>query len=229
MKNHIITLFLSLLILPGLCKEPSYEITGTYTRSIKKDKLEKAELIRDIIDGYATNWITDYVSAEILATSNGRLIIVKGKDETLSAEQRSLLNSADLFSHIVVNVKYRNENAATGKIDLREMNVTMMVVPEIEAEFIGGAEKMKQYLKENAIAKIDDLTAEYILQGIIAFTVAEDGTLINTKLIKSTGDPKTDSLLMSTIIKMPKWKPAMNSNGVKVKQDFEFRVGNQGC
>ena len=228
MKN-ILTLILLLQFLPGFSKEPLFEITGKYTRSVKIEKLSEAKLIRDIIDGYASNWITDYVSAEIIAVNNGKLVSIQGKDETLNTEQKNLLKSADLFSHIVINVKYKYENAATGKVDTREMSVTMTVVPEFEAEFIGGSDKMKQYLKANAIDKIDDLTAEYILDAVISFTVKEDGSIINAKLTKSTGDDKTDSLLLTTIIKMPKWKPAVDSKGVRMKQDFEFKVGNKGC
>ena len=34
---------------------------------------------------------------------------------------------------------------------------------------------------------------------------------------------------METINKMPKWKPAENANGLKMKQEFEFSVGIPGC
>jgi len=229
MKNIIITLLLLLQILPAFTRDLSFEIAGKYKRSVKKGTLEDSKLIRDIIPGYATNWIKEYVSVEMLAINNGTTKKVYGKDEKLTAEQKNLLNSADLFSHIVINVKYMDENAATGKIDLREMNVTLTIVPDFEAEFTGGKEKMKKYLKENAIDRIDDLTSEYILDCIISFTVNEAGEIINVQLMKSTEDPKTDSLLLDAINKMPKWKPALNSKGVKVKQDFEFKVGNGGC
>ena len=152
-----------------------------------------------------------------------------GKTEELNMQQKNLLNSVDLFSHIVINVKYRDENAATAKMDIREMHVSLTVIPESEAEFVGGTEKMKKYLKESAINKIDELTEKYMLNAIITFTVNEDGTIANAKISKSTGDPKTDDMLLAAINKMPKWKPAMNSNGAKVKQEFEFRVGNEGC
>jgi hypothetical protein len=36
-------------------------------------------------------------------------------------------------------------------------------------------------------------------------------------------------MLLDLIKNMPKWKPAINTNGVKVKQDFVFSVGAGGC
>jgi len=48
------------------------------------------------------------------------------------------------------------------------------------------------------------------------------------QLSKTSGDQKTDKLLLKAINKMPKWKPAENSDGIKVKQEFEFSVGNCG-
>ncbi len=227
--KYIITLLLLLKMLPGLSKDPSFRISGKYDRAVKKEILVDAKLIRDIIPGYATNWISEYISVELIVNNKGKLQKAEGKDEKLNINQKYLLNSADLFSHIVINVKYRNQNPATGKVDIREMHVSMTIVPEFEAEFDGGAEKMKKYLMENAIDKIDDLTVEYMLNGIVTFTIDEEGSIINSKLTKSTGDPKTDSLLLAVINKMPKWKPARDSNGVRVKQEFEFRVGNEGC
>ena len=229
MKSLNLTLFLLLLMLPGFSKEPNYYVKGTYDRAVKKEVMTEAKLIRDLVPGYAKNWITDIISVELLVTNNGKVMKADGKTEELNMQQKNLFNSVDLFSHIVINVKYRDENAATAKMDIREMHVSLTVIPESEAEFVGGTEKMKKYLKESAINKIDELTEKYMLNAIITFTVNEDGTIANAKISKSTGDPKTDDMLLAAINKMPKWKPAMNSNGVKVKQEFEFRVGNEGC
>ena len=229
MKSLNLTLFLLLLMLPGFSKEPMYYVKGTYDRAVKKEVIADAKMISDLVPGYAKNWITDIISVELLVTNNGKVMKAEGKSETLNMQQKNLLNSVDLFSHIVINVKYRDENAATAKMDIRDMHVSLTVVPETEAEFVGGAEKMKKYLKENAVSKIDELTAEYMLNGIITFTVNEEGAISNVKITKSTGDPKIDDMLVAAINKMPKWKPAMNKNGVKVKQEFEFRVGNEGC
>ena len=61
------------------------------------------------------------------------------------------------------------------------------------------------------------------------FTVNEEGDVVDAKISKTSGDLLTDKLIVEGISKMPKWKPAKNSKGEKVKQDFIFNVGNGGC
>jgi TonB family protein len=88
----------------------------------------------------------------------------------------------------------------------------------------------------NAIDKIYDTylwnslsNSNQVKQGIVKFTVSEEGDIINAKITSTTGDAQIDKVLLDAIIKMPKWKPAENSKGFKVKQEFEFSVGNDGC
>jgi TonB family protein len=88
---------------------------------------------------------------------------------------------------------------------------------------------MTKYLKENAINKISETTSKELKQGIVRFTVNEEGTITDAKIFKTSGDLNTDKLLLEVINKMPKWRAAEDSNGIKVKQEFEFSVGNVGC
>ena len=88
---------------------------------------------------------------------------------------------------------------------------------------------MTQYLRENAINKIPETTSKQLQQVIVGFTVNEEGKIANVQISKTSGDPNTDKLLLEAINKMPKWRPAEDSKGVKVKQEFEFSVGNVGC
>ena len=61
------------------------------------------------------------------------------------------------------------------------------------------------------------------------FTVNEEGEIVNAKISQTSGDSKTDKLFVEAINKMPKWKPAQNSKGVKVKQEFIFNLSGGGC
>jgi TonB family protein len=63
----------------------------------------------------------------------------------------------------------------------------------------------------------------------VEFTVNEDCEIANAQISKTSGDQETDELLLNVINQMPKWKPAENAKGRKVKQEFEFSVGNVGC
>jgi TonB family protein len=107
------------------------------------------------------------------------------------------------------------------------MHVLMTVVPEIEAEFFGGSLEMTKYLKENIIYKIPE-TVPKQFNGIAVFTVNENGEISNAKISNTSGDSKIDELLLEAAYKMPKWKPAENSKGIKVKQEFEIIIGKGG-
>jgi TonB family protein len=109
------------------------------------------------------------------------------------------------------------------------LHYTATVVPEHEAEYPGGRESMRAYLKESAISKIPNASFKELQQVIILFTVDEQGRITNGRLTTTSGDSKTDALLLKALMNMPKWKPAVNSDGIKVPQDFEFIVGNGGC
>ncbi|HLG35767.1 MAG TPA: energy transducer TonB [Bacteroidia bacterium] len=183
----------------------------------------------DINPGYpSSSWMTDYISAEISVTGNGKVMKAGSANEILSVEQKSILKMADLGTDIVIDVKYKQVNTITGNIDIRNMHFLFTVVPEIEAEYPGGYQQMKNYLKENAINKISETDYKQ-LQAAVKFTVSEEGEIANAQISKTSGDKKTDKLLVEAINKMPKWRPAENSKGLKVKQEFVFSVGNGGC
>jgi TonB family protein len=109
------------------------------------------------------------------------------------------------------------------------MWVKMTVIPEVEAQYMGGSEQQKLYFQENVIKKIPKSSTEKSPKGVVVFTINEEGAITNALIKTSTGDAKTDELLLDAVNKMPQWKPAENSKGVKVKQDFEFSIGNEGC
>lgn len=215
----------------GYSQNLSYEVRGRYTRPVTMGKLNEAKLISDFIPGYPINWITDYVSVEILATSNGKTMKAMSANDVLSTEQKKFLTTADLGTGIIIDVKYKSKNIVTSNIENNIMNVSMVVVPEVEAEYIGGQQKLKKYLNENIINKFSEANRKQLQQTIakVIFTVNEDGEIVNVKIISTTGDSKTDKLLVEAINKMPKWSPAENSKGIKVKQEFEFIIRNSGC
>jgi len=216
---------------PYLPRELNYNVSGNYTRSVTKEKLSEAKLLSDIIPNYPVNWIKDYVSVEITATSNGKSMTALNSNEVLSVQQKYLLNSVDLGTGITVKVNYKSTNAVTNDSVRNQMNVLMMIVPELEAEYIGGKQELKNYLKENAINKISEKDRKYLYDknAIVIFTVNEQGKISNARISETSGDAKTDRLLINIINKMPDWKPAENSNGIKVKQEFAFSVGSTGC
>lgn len=215
--------------LTGFSQNLSYEVRGIYHLPIKKEKLSEAQTISDMNAGYPKTWITDYISAEIRTVCDGKVRKAVSTNDRLSNEQKSLLTRADLGTDIIVEVKYKYKNAVTEHIDSSSVHFSVTVVPEVEAEYAGGELAMKKYLEEKAINKIAATNPKQFRQGIVRFTVNEQGKITHAKIARSSGEPIIDQLLLKVITKMPKWIPARNAQGVNVKQEFEWIVGNDGC
>lgn len=209
-------------------KEMRYEVRGKYSRPIKRDTLTKATSLSDIIPHYPKNWISEYVSVDIQGTCDGKLVSATGPDDNLTASQKTILKKIDLGSDLIIDVKYKYLNQLDNLIENNKMHVTFTVVPEVEAEYIGGYQQMITYLKEKSANIIPEKSVSKS-QIKIGFTINEQGDVTNAKITETTEDPKTCELLIEIINKMPKWKPAENSKGLKVKQDFVFSVGNGNC
>ncbi len=241
--NKIITLISGVLLLCNLISysqsgfpniiekenELYYEVHGTYKRSVKKTQFNNAKLIRDVVSGYPSNWISSYVSVEMIGTCAGKVVKAYGLNEKLTTEQIQILNTIDLASNLVINVKYMYNDFGRNKLENSEMHVEMTVVPEVEAEFIGGEKQLISYLKLNSYSKLPTKKPNDFKGAVIKFTINEGGDVINARTTQKWGDAKTDQMLLDLIKNMPKWKPAINTNGVKVKQDFVFSVGAGGC
>jgi TonB family protein len=247
MKNISITVFTCFLALAFNAQELYFELRPDHQTPVKKKELERAGLLKEITPGYPQNWMDEYVSVEILVTSKGRMNKALSKNDVLTGDQKNLLKTADLWSTVSIDVKYKTRNAATGKTDLRNMNYVVTVVPDVEASFKGGDAKLNEYIKQSGIKKVagtfpptevipastfslndqgDAFT--YVRHStVIKFTVNEKGQTEDVRVITSCGDPAIDEVLYNAIVNMPKWTPAQSA-GMNVKQDFLFSVGDQG-
>lgn len=229
MKIFATTLLLICFMYSGFSQNLQFEVKGTYTKSITKDQLAQAMSMTDINPGYPSSWITDYVSTKVTATNNGTEMSAYGTNESLTEHQRHIIQQADMATDIKVEVAYRNKNAVTNEVSINAMHFGMTVVPEKQAEYIGGPEQLNHYLKINAIQKIDAKKSADLGDVIIRFTVTEEGEIANAQLSGTSKDPAIDKMLLKAINKMPKWKPAENAAGEKIAQQFVFSVGNIGC
>ena len=205
-----------------------YEVRGSYKKRITKEKLTKALLISDIIDGYPDKWIGSYNFVEITTILDGKARKAFGVNEVLNTNQLSILKQVDLSSNVVIHVNYKYSDPVSKKIEKRVINVTLNVVPEKEAQYIGGEKQLVLYLKQ----KVKEKSLESSLknqQQRIQFTINEQGKIMDVISINSKTDQKTSKSLIEIITNLPKWLPAEDVKGNKVKQVFEFTVGSYGC
>lgn len=176
----------------------------------------------------------DYVSVEISATCSGKFFTSQSTGELLTTEQKNILNTADLGTNILVKIKFSYKNPVNdnpgnaGKI--KEGDYAVTVVPETEAEYPGGSRLITAYLTDNVFNKISQKSAsEKISQAIVNFTVNEDGEIVGANIFRTSTDPRIDKLILDATNKMPRWRPAENSKGVKVKQVISIPFGSGGC
>ena len=199
-----------------------------YSRTITEQTLESAELIGDLIENYPASWIKDYRSVDIEFSMDDKKILLSSPNDTLTQEQKKALRSLKTTSGVAIKVNYNKKNY-NDKLEKRQMNVSMVVTPEVEAEYEGGYAAMINYLKVNSQDEIAAKNFTLLPQPTINFVVNEDGLTENIKLINTSRDKEIDRLLVKLIKEMPKWEPAKNANGENVKQEFVFNVGQNGC
>lgn len=215
-------------------QELKYEIRSSYKHPVQKENLKEAKLLGDFIPDYPKNWISKYILVEIVGTCNGKTVKALNASDVLSVEQKKILNAADLATDILVNVKYNYKDPITSDVENNYLNISLTVIQKVyeEAEYTGGLIEMKRYIKENILNKLSKTIPVWFQSATVVFTVNETGEIGNARLSRSSGDKVTDELFLREVNKLPKWKPAENSKGIKVKQEFEFSVysrSSEGC
>jgi hypothetical protein len=177
--------------------------------------------------------IIEYVSIEISSIRQGKILTYGNTTDLLTTEQKNSLSSADLGTDIRIKIrfKYKNwaiDNSSTDR-STKEAQYVVTVIPETEATYPGGFKQLTAYLTENIIDKVSENALEKIQQAIVKFNVDEDGQPVNARLFKTSTDPKTDQLIIDAIKKMPKWKPAKNSEGIIVNEEISIPFRGGGC
>lgn len=187
--------------------------------------MDKINTLTDLNKRYPTSWVKAYISVEISAFKNGIPIKVSGNSDVLNQDQKELLLLADRSSDIDVSVTYLPDNSLKDETP-KQYDFKVTVLPDKNADYAEGAAQLIQYLHENSIVNIEagsftgyDLTA-------IKFTITEQGSITDIQIALPSKDKKIDEMLVTAISKMPTWKPAEFSNGLKVNQDFILTVGN---
>ena len=232
-RNSIIVLLIVASTFPhlgfsqdSLSFDLSCEVHTNYPPlSITRETLTEAHTLIDLNANYPSAWVREYIVVEIETSYKGKIRKVMGKNDTLTQEQKGVMNSADPGTEISVKVQYIPENNLTHN-DKKEISFAFLVDPENAALFPGGQQQLKKYLKENVIDKVSDDSFRRYQLAVVKFTIDEDGQVSNPHIFWPSEDGKTDNLLLETISNMPNWKPAEYSNGLKVKQEFALTVGD---
>jgi len=229
MKKMLFLPFLLIVSTMGFSQELQLDVRGNYNIEANKEKLATARTLADVMPNYPTNWISGYVSVEITATNQGKTLTGKSQNEVLSSEQKTLLQQADLNSDIILNITYLSKNPVTEKLEPRKIHYAVTVLPDVSASFPGGMKKLHHFLNQQTIKKLPTEVTGKISAATVDFIVDESGQVTSSVITKTSGDEKTDRLLLDAVQQLPRWQPAKN-NGAPARQHFIFSIGKPaGC
>jgi TonB family protein len=206
-------------------QESYYYVSARNKKSASPSTLKNATSIAELIEYYPSSWITGYDSVVVHTTSNGRQYSARSKDAELTAKQKELLSTADMFTDVVVYVKHKTTNSITKEVEDADVTYKIYVRPETEAKFPEGMEGLQKYLKENSEAEVAKLDTEMGFLAIVYFTINENGRAEDVEISESTKYKGVDDILLKVIKDMPSWSSAKDIDGKKVKQKFEFVFG----
>lgn len=230
MKKSLI-LLLTLGISLGFSQTLRFMVRGAYTYGVNSEALREVRSLKQIIPYHTGKGIMSYVSTEVKASCNGNEMIAKGKGDSLTAEQRYVLSQAEPGTDVLVNIHYKYNQKVVQDNSTYTLQHAITILPEVGASFTNVSE-MQQYLKENTVDKLCDPTCKTFAIATVRFTINEEGEVISVRIDETSADPKVDEVILEAIKHMPKWKPAQNAKGKKVKQEFEFAIGTDvkvGC
>jgi len=197
--------------------------------SMTKAAFSEAETLLDINPYYKPSWVKEYISVTVTAIQEGKKQTAKGIDNKLNTDQRSLLMNADIGTEVMVIVDYIPDNNLKQN-EARLFEFVLTREPEQDAQFKGGDDDLKQYLKVSAMDKLskDNFRKNHLTA--VQFTIDESGKVTEAHVAESSGDENVDNVLLQSICKMPDWIPASFENGTKVKQEYVFAAGDkQSC
>lgn len=231
MKNSLVALLLTFLSPADSLSGLHYEVYSGEPLTVKIEKLQNVASVGEIIPYYPANWIEEYVSVEVMATSDDKSTKAVSPDDKLNAEQKRILKTLHTGHNIHVTVAYRSRNSVTNEMTDNNMHASMVAVPEIRAQYPGGEKAMLDYFRENFTRKIPEEISGKLLPVQVQFTISREGAAGNVRINNTTGDKDSDALLRKVVGNMPKWKPARNSKGTNVTDVFRLKASGAapGC
>ncbi|MGB1307739.1 MAG: energy transducer TonB [Oceanihabitans sp.] len=201
---------------------------------LKKSALKNIKSIADIFTEEEMQSIEKLKSVEIIVINNvGQTNIREiGYTKELTEAQIKLLQSFDYESHFNIRAEYLKKNTETGKLEDSFNSPHLTIVPEKQAIYLDGKKAFIQFFKENSReARLKAKVDPYKMQPAkLYFTITKEGKIKNARLNRTSNYQIVDKNMLEIIEKLPgKWKPAENSKGEKMEQEFAVSFGLLGC
>lgn len=193
--------------------------------TLPKSNLDKAKSLIDLNRKYEADWVREYISVEIDAYNDGKLMTASSNNDKLTDEQTNLMQMADPNTDIAVRVKYIPDNNLSQN-EAKVMRFKFNVDPQTEATYPGGMTSLRKYLQVNAMDKVSPSDFKIYNLTAVKFSIDKNGEVLDVIIEESSKSEKVDVLLIDAIRKMPNWSPAQYADGTKAKREFVFTVGD---
>lgn len=229
MKNILFFLLLTSVACYGQNPPASIEIHTSFGKPVLREKVNSAVKFDDLIPYYPHNWIDGYLGTMVTIKHNKAIRTSDGKNNSLTATQKSLLNVAEVGDELTLIIKYFSKNSVTGNNDHQEIKLEYTVVSELEAKPASGIEKMREYFRTATFKSFEDGTGESFAGASVLFKVDEYGHIAEASLSKSSGNMAADQRLLKSVRSMPVWTPAQDKSGKKYSREFILEVIKSGC
>jgi hypothetical protein len=191
-------------------------------KAIRHSELQGADSLNAFIPNYPTKWIAAYNQVTISKITPSDSITFITKNNVLTANDRSFLESFQVGDKLEVIIYYQTENAITGELYDAEMNYTVGVFPDYDAMPTGDFTSLRNQLQD----EFPELPSE---DAAISFVINENGEVEQLDVLESFQDEDLTQQVKKRLSKLPKWTPAELENGTKVDQRFVWVYQLDGC
>jgi TonB family protein len=222
------------------------EPAGFAQVSLRKVTLTNIKQVTEVLSSlypmagaYNDHWAakTEILSTTIEGTCNKQEATAKDNDGTFNAVQKQIIESSDVGSIVHLKIWYKERDLFTNEFgEVKHMHLAISIMPDIDALYPGGMTKVVEFLRGNVLHDLSSadsaLVSQKLLTAVVKFTVDENGKVIEASMDRSSSDESIDKMLLEATSKMPRWTPAMNVKGEKLKREFTVSVDErkmQGC
>jgi hypothetical protein len=208
----------------------TFNVDHRFLTNISKEKLLNARSILDIIPAEATENLSSYQHVKVAVLAEEMEYTETGIGEILNFNQLSLLSKVDYADNFYIRAKCENKNTYNGYMEDYDLVYYITVIPEKEAQYEGGNDKLNEYLKENGQKIMGSLKRSQLKPGQVSFEVTKTGEIADIKLDSTCGFTEIDEEMMDLISNLPgKWQAASNEKGERINQQLTYFFGIQGC
>ncbi len=207
----------------------AYDFGPNCQLTVTKQELNEVTSMKDL---YHEESIVLYKTVAITLVENERLSSKRktGPNEILNASQIEFLKSFEYSTSFQIGGDVVRKNKETGELEDGFSRPHFTVVPEHQAEYLNGKDAFLDYLKKGSKDQIADLKVKKLQPGKVFFTITENGTISDIKLLLTCGYESVDKLMVELITNATgKWKPATDAEGKIVEQELVFSFGTMGC